>query len=113
MKVVENIPQNARNCIISKNFLEGGEGGHAPKNPRKKGSQFRCSRHDAYRHVYPKSQFFKSWAPLLRNPAYASGTIEGHPQVETKTSDNCEVIINDHSQNFILIFWCLISRIIS
>ena len=29
MKVVENNPQNARNCAIFKNFL----GGHAPKPP--------------------------------------------------------------------------------
>ena len=29
MKVVENSPQNVRNCTIYKNFL----GGHAPKPP--------------------------------------------------------------------------------
>ena len=61
MKVVENNPQNARNCTIFKNFL----GGAYP--------QSHGSRHAASRHVYPKSQNFYSWPPPLRNPAYAPG----------------------------------------
>ena len=33
MKVVENSPQNARNCTILKKILGGGGGGHARKPP--------------------------------------------------------------------------------
>ena len=51
MKVVENSPQNTRNCTILKNFLGG-------TNPPSKGSQLRCSQHAASRHVYPKSKKF-------------------------------------------------------
>ena len=59
MKVAENSPQNARNCTIFKNLLGGG----MPPNPPSKGSQLRCSRHAASRHVYPKSQKFKVGPP--------------------------------------------------
>ena len=45
MKVVENSPQNARNCTILKN---------APKPP--------WQRLAASQHVYPKSTKFYSWA---------------------------------------------------
>ena len=54
MKVVENSPQNARNCTIFKNFLGGG----MPPNPHSKGSELRCSPHATSRHVDPKSQIF-------------------------------------------------------
>ena len=64
MKVVENSPQNARNCTILKNFL----GGPCPQTLLTKA---RSSRHAASRHVYPESPKFQSWAPPLRNPAYA------------------------------------------
>ena len=62
MKVVENSPQNARNCTILKKFLGGGGGGMAP-NPLSNGSQLRCSQHAAKRHVYPKSKNIYSWTP--------------------------------------------------
>ena len=42
-----------------------------PPNPPSKGSQLRCSRHAALRHVYPESKKFKVGPPPLRNPAYA------------------------------------------
>ena len=67
MKVVENSPQNVRNCTFIKNFLGGG----MPPNPPSKGSQLRCSRHAASWHVYTKFKKFESWASPLRNPAYA------------------------------------------
>ena len=74
MKVVENSPQNARNCTIFKNFL----GGAYPQTPLAKARSFaardmqlRCSRHAASRHVYTKSKKFKVGPPPLRNPAYA------------------------------------------
>ena len=60
MKVVENSPQNARNCTIINFFFCGG----MPPNPPSKRSQLRCLRHAAKKlHVYIKSQKFKSWAP--------------------------------------------------
>ena len=57
MKVVENSPQNAQNCTNFKNF----------PNPPSKGSQLRCSRYAALRHVY------KTYAPesMFRIPATA------------------------------------------
>ena len=49
MKVVENSPQNARNCPILKNFL----GGACPQTRHSNGS----------RHADPKSENFLSWTP--------------------------------------------------
>ena len=70
MKVVENSPQNARNCTILflTNYLVEG----MPQKPLRNGSQHRCSRHAASRHVrlYPKSP--KVAPSPLRNPACAS-----------------------------------------
>ena len=69
MKVVENIPQNARNCTTFKNFLVGG--GHPPKPPIN-GSQLRCSRHAANHGMYIHNhKYFIVGPPPLRNPAYA------------------------------------------
>ena len=71
MKVAENSSQNARNSTIVKKFLGGG----MPPNPHSKGSQLRCSRHAASRHVYPYQKKFKVGPPPLRNPAYAPDTV--------------------------------------
>ena len=64
MKVVENSPQNARNCTIYKNFLGGG-GGMSP-NPPSKDSQLRGMYIQNLRN-------FKVGPPPLKNPAYAPG----------------------------------------
>ena len=67
MKVVENSPQNARNCIIFKNFL----GGACPQTPLAKARSF-AARDMPLRGMYiqnPKN--FKVEPPPLRNPAYA------------------------------------------
>ena len=62
MNVVENSPQNARNCTIFTNFL----GGAYPQTPLAEARSF------AARGMYnqnPKN--FKIGPPPLRNPAYA------------------------------------------
>ena len=67
MKVVENSPQNARNCTIFKNFL----GGVCPQTPLAKARSF-AARDMPLRGMYiqnPKN--FKVGPPPLRNPAYA------------------------------------------
>ena len=67
MKVVENSPQNARNCTIFKNFL----GGACPQTPLAKARSF-AARDMPLRAMYiqnPKN--FKVGPPSLRNPAYA------------------------------------------
>ena len=67
MKVVENSPQNARNCTIFKNFL----GGAYPQTPLAKARSF-AARDMPLRGMYiqnPKN--FKVGPPPLRNPAYA------------------------------------------
>ena len=69
MKVVENSPQNARNCTIFKNFL----GGACPQTP------LTTARSYAARDMplcgmyiqFPKKKFVGP-PPPLRNPAYAS-----------------------------------------
>ena len=58
MKVVEITPQNARNCIILKNFL----GGACPQTPLAQARSFTAR-------DIPK--IFKLGPPPLRNPAYA------------------------------------------
>ena len=68
MKVAENSPQNARNCIIFKNFL----GDMPPNSLAIKGSQLCCSRHAALRHVQ-NLRNFKVAPP--ENPAYAPAYI--------------------------------------
>ena len=56
MKVVENSPQNARNCTIFKNFLEG----HAPKHPLAKARSI-AARDMTLRGMYiKKSQIFSN-----------------------------------------------------
>ena len=67
MKVVENSPQNARNCTIFKNFL----GGACPQTPLAKARSF-AARDMPLRGMYilnPRN--FKVGPPPLRNPAYA------------------------------------------
>ena len=61
MKVVENSPQNARNCTIFKNFL----GGAYPQTPLKKARSF------AARGMYIQNPTNFKVGPPLRNPAYA------------------------------------------
>ena len=53
MKVVENSPQNARKCTISKKVLGGG---HAPK-PLNKGSQLRWNNRSIADHKEIADQF--------------------------------------------------------
>ena len=62
MKVVENSPQNTRNCTIIKKFL----GGACPQTPLAKARSF------AARDMYIQNpRNFKVGPPPLRNPAYA------------------------------------------
>ena len=64
MKVVENSPQNARNCTIFKKNAWGS----MPPNPPSKGSQIRI--------MYiqnPRNFKVAPPPPPLRNPAYAPG----------------------------------------
>ena len=67
MKVVENTPQNARNCTILKNFL----GGACPQTPLAKARSF-AARDMPLRGMYIQNlRNFKVGPPPLRNPAYA------------------------------------------
>ena len=67
MKVVENSPQNARNCTISKNFL----GGAYPQTPLVEARSF-AARDMPLRGMYIQNpRIFKVGPPPLRNPAYA------------------------------------------
>ena len=67
MKVVENSPQNARNCTIFKNFL----GGAYPQTPLAKARSF-AARDMPLRGMYSQNhRNFKVGPPPLRNPAYA------------------------------------------
>ena len=67
MKVVENSPQNARNCTIFKNFL----GGHAPKPPITKARSFAALDMPLRGMYIQNPRNFKVGPPPLRNPAYA------------------------------------------
>ena len=61
MKVVENSPQNARNCTIFKNFL----GGACPQTPLAKAHSFAAC-------ISKIPEILKLGPPPpLRNPAYA------------------------------------------
>ena len=62
MKVVENSPQNARNCTIFKNFL----GGACPQTPLAKARSFAAC-------ISKIPKILKLGPPPLRNPAYAPG----------------------------------------
>ena len=69
MKVVENSPQNARNCTIFKNFL----GGACPQTPLAKACSF-AARDMPLCGMYIKyPRNFKVGPPPLKNPAYAPG----------------------------------------
>ena len=69
MKVVENSPQDAQNCTIFKNFLEGA----CPQTPLAKARSF-AARDMPLRGMYIQNQTkFKVGPPPLRNPAYAPG----------------------------------------
>ena len=69
MKVVENSPQNARNCTIFKNFL----GGACPQTPLATARSF-AARDMPLCGMYIQLQnFFGVGPPPLRNPAYAPG----------------------------------------
>ena len=63
MKMVENSPQNARNCTTFLNFLGGGG---MPPNPLAKARSFAARDIDIQNH-----RNFKVGPPPLRNPAYA------------------------------------------
>ena len=63
MKVVENSPQNARNCTIFKNFL----GGACPQTPLAKARSFAAR--DMY--IQNPKNFKVGPPPPPRNPAYA------------------------------------------
>ena len=71
MKVVENSPQNARNCIIFKNFIEGGA---YPQTPQAKARSF-AARDMPLRGMYIQNhRNFKVGSPPRRNPACAPGS---------------------------------------
>ena len=64
MKVVENSPQNARNCTILKKFL----GGACPQTPLAKARSFAAR---GFAACIQNPRNFKVGPPPLRNPAYA------------------------------------------
>ena len=67
MKVVENSPQNARNCTILKKIL----GGACPQTPLAKARSF-AARDMPLRGMYIQNpRYFKVGPPPLRTPAYA------------------------------------------
>ena len=66
MKVVENSPQNARNCTVFLNFL----GGACPKTPLAKARSF-AARDMPLRGMYSQNPRNLKVGPPLRNPAYA------------------------------------------
>ena len=67
MKVVENSPQNARNCTIFKNFL----GGACPQTPLATvRSDMLATCHFAAG-ISNFQKIFELGPPPLRNPAYA------------------------------------------
>ena len=71
MKVVENSPQNARNCIIFKNFL----GGACPQTPLAKARSFAARDMPQSGMYIQNHKNFKVGPPPLRNPAYAPGNV--------------------------------------
>ena len=64
MKVVENSPQNPRNCTILKKFL----GGTCPQTPLAKARSFAAC-------ISKFPEILKLGPPPLRNPAYAPGRV--------------------------------------
>ena len=66
MKVVENSPQNARNCTIFKNF----PGRACPQTPLAKSRSFAAS-DMPLRDMYIQNPRNFKVAPPLRSPAYA------------------------------------------
>ena len=80
MKVVENSPENARNCTIFKNFL----GGTYPKTPLATARSF-AARDMPLRGMHTQNHFFKSGPPPQRNPAYAPAvlvTLHAHGKIK-------------------------------
>ena len=73
MKVVENSPQNARNCTILKNFLWGA----CPQTPLAKARSFAAS-DMPLRGMYIQNLRNFKVGPPLRNPAYA-------PDIDTRS----------------------------
>ena len=86
MKVVENSPQNARNCTIFKKILVGGGG--MPPNPPSKGSQLRGM------YIQNPKKFY-SCPPPLRNPAYA-------PEIPPPLQNTVYIIIPPMVQQYAL-----------
>ena len=76
MKVVQNSPQNARNCTIFKNFL----GGACPQTPLVKARSF------AARVMYIQNHRNFKVGPPLRNPAYAPGYSIACPSITSSTA---------------------------
>ena len=69
MKVVENSPQNARNCTIFFNFL----GGACPQTPLVKARSFAARDMPLHGMYSQNPRNYKVGPPPLRNPAYAPG----------------------------------------
>ena len=70
MKVVENSPQNARNCTILKIFLGGG--GACPQTPIAKARSFAaCDMTLRGMYIRNLQKFKVGTPPPMRNPAYA------------------------------------------
>ena len=69
MKVVEDSPQSARNCIILKNFL----GGACPQTPIAKARSFAARNMPLRACISKIPEILKLGPPPLRNPAYAPG----------------------------------------
>ena len=67
MKVVENSPQNARNCTIFKNFL----GGACPQTPLATARSFAARDMPLCGMYIQLPKYFGIGPPPLRNPAYA------------------------------------------
>ena len=65
LKVVENSPQNSRNCTIFKNFL----GGACPQTPLEQARSFATFGFAAC--IFKIPEISKLGPPPLRNPAYA------------------------------------------
>ena len=67
MKVVENSPQNARNCTILKKFLVGA----CPQTPLATARSFAACDMRLCGMYSQNPQNFQIGSPPLRNPAYA------------------------------------------
>ena len=88
MKVVENSPQNARNCTIFKNFL----GGACTQTPLAKARSF-ATRNMPLRGMYIDNPRNFKVGPPLRNPAYAPLDISWY-FIDTGITLPCLIILN-------------------